>query len=68
MRPERVLVRSLLSAMVILIFALGFIPAVILKALEGAKDGAQGAIETAREAIRQIWLAKGIKEFDNDSA
>jgi len=63
-----VVVRTILSAMVILIFALGFIPAVILKALEGAKDGAQGAIETAREAIRQIWLAKGIKEFDNDSA
>lgn len=68
MRPERVLVRTVLSAMVIGIFAIGFIPAVILKALEGAKDGAQGAIETAREAVRQIWAAKGIKEFDNDSA
>jgi len=54
--------------MVIGIFAIGFIPAVILKALEGAKDGAQGAIETAREAVRQIWAARGIKEFDNDSA
>jgi len=50
--------------MVLGIFAIGFIPAVILKALDGAKWGFLGAIETAREALRQVWAAKGDPGLD----
>jgi len=59
-KPERIVVRSFLTAIVVVGLAAGFPLLLLLKLAEGVQVG----WTFAKDSIRNIWAAPGIKELD----
>ena len=60
MKPERFIVRSCLTVIAVGM-SLGFFPIMLLLKL---LEGVYASWTINAEAVRQIWAAEGLKEFD----